>query len=72
MNLMRRIYYPYNKWEDWKAGMYNNNTTNEETLIMQSKELLIDDYLFYNVMLRVVTEWKHATELNLTNTSRNS
>ena len=73
---MKRIHHPYWKWEDYKAGLYNNieeiYTEKElEFLSNMVKELLCDPEVFYFIALKVIHEWKYSSEENLTNDSRN-
>lgn len=72
---MTRIYHPYWLWEDYKNGMYeiegNLTETQTEELTEKAKELLCNSTLFEYVALQVITKWKHAAEVNLTNPSRN-
>lgn len=69
---MKRKYYHYRIWEDHKAGLYNLDLIdNPEDLIRKSAELLKNTKLFYETMLKVISQWKNATEINMTNTSRN-
>ena len=72
---MKRIYHPYWKWEDYKAGLYDlDNFYNEqqtESMSLAAKEILCNSKYFLKTALKVISEWKHAAEVNLTNTSRN-
>jgi len=71
---MERIYHHYLLWEDWKKGMYEKDGRNleeQQKLSMFAKNLLSNPVLFENIALRVISEWKYATEFNLSNTSRN-
>lgn len=66
---MKRIYHPYWLWEDYLNGMYDNNSNNE--IILKSKELLKNTKLFYNIMLKILDEYKISTDCNLSNISCN-
>jgi hypothetical protein len=72
---MKRIYHPYWKWEDHKAGLYNmlDPYTEQQTekLSNDAKELLSNPELFRNVALTVIRDWPRSAEVNLSNPSRN-
>ena len=69
---MERIFHPYDKWEDFKNGMYEvpSNKKNEK-FIKKSIELLSNCDLFLNTCIDLINHWKIATEVNLTNTNFN-
>lgn len=70
-----RIYYPFWLWEDFKHGLYDIETTYNEKqvaeLIQKAKDLLSNSKLFEYAALKVIKEWKHSAEVNLSNPSRN-
>lgn len=72
---MKRIYHPYWVWEDFKNGLYDQEkmySEQEEFLLAnKGKELLSHLDEFEQVALKVISEWKNASEQNLTNISRN-
>jgi hypothetical protein len=73
---MIRIYHPYWKWEDYQNGLYANVEdafTEEDTEFLSNlaKELLTDPEAFFFVASKVISEWRFASEENLTNDSRN-
>jgi hypothetical protein len=72
---MKRIYHPYWKWEDYHAGLYDlDNYYNEqqtESMTFTAKEILCNSEFFLKTALKVVTEWRYAAEVNLSNPSRN-
>lgn len=72
---MKRIYHPYWLWEDYQNGFYNIEVTYSETeeyaLATQARDLLADSERFYEVALKVITEWKYSSEVNLSNIARN-
>ena len=67
-----RIYHPYWFWEDYKAGFYNNCTGESKK---EKRDLAIKMFnsksLTETYMKRVVNDWKHSCEHNLTNESMN-
>ena len=71
---MERIYHHYLLWEDYKKGLYDKAKRlmeEEEKMSSLAKGLLSNPVLFENMALRVISEWKHSSEVNLSNTSRN-
>jgi hypothetical protein len=67
---LKRIYHHYEKWEDYKNGMFAIHE-NEEILIPQAVKFMSDYKLFGAGMDRVVKEWPLACEHNLTDNSMN-
>lgn len=68
---MKQRYYHYTKWEDFKHGMYDEDKENRPERVQKAVELLTDLENLYEQMTRVTTEWKYATEQNLTNANIN-
>jgi len=68
---MQRIYHPYWLWEDYKNGMYELNSNNEDELTKKSINLLSDLTLFKEVALEVISKWIISTKVNLTNPNCN-
>jgi hypothetical protein len=67
-----RIYHPWNLWEDYKAGFYNNCSGDEKKLKIEKViEMFNSAELTEKYMRRVITEWKYSCEHNLTNSSMN-
>lgn len=69
---MKRVYHPYWRWEDFKAGFYDNcSGAIKEQLIKKGIEMFNSQKLTTENMMRVVEEWKYSCEHNLTNPSIN-
>ena len=71
---MERIYHHYLLWEDYKRGLYDKTKRtieDENRLANIAKSILTNSVLFKNMALRVISEWKYASEVNLSNPSRN-
>jgi len=64
---MERIFHHYEKWEDYQAGMYENQPETKEA-IQNAIRVLSNPRVCEEAMYRVVTEWRYATEFNLSNT----
>lgn len=67
-----RIYHPFWLWEDHKHGFYNNSSgEHKKKHIEKCLEMFNSEKLTRQFMFRVVDEWKHSMEHNLTNESLN-
>ena len=63
---MKRIYHHYSKWEDYKNGMYETSTPdNEDELILLGISLLTDSDAFYNVCIKILEKRNNSTDVNL-------
>jgi len=68
----KRIYHPYTRWEDYRAGFYDNCTgEKKQEKIAKVLEMFNDKSLTKEYMNRVVDEWVHSCEHNLTNNNMN-
>jgi hypothetical protein len=61
---MHRVFYPYTQWEDYKAGMFNNEWAEAE--VRESKKILSNPDLCLAAMSSVVKAYPKAAEHNLT------
>lgn len=69
---MKQIFHHYEKWEDWKDGLYALSVSDsDETMVVRAARLLSDVDLFREAALKVIHQWPHAAEVNLSNRSRN-
>jgi len=67
-----RIYHPYWRWEDYKAGFYNHCSGEEKKiLIKKGVEMFNSEKLTLINMYKVINEWKYSCEHNFTNPSLN-
>ena len=64
---MKRVYHHYTKWEDYQAGMYNEDKEGREERIQKAVDLLTDKPRLYLYMKRVTVEWPTACEQTFTN-----
>ena len=64
---MKRIYHPYDKWEDYKHGLFGA----DEQQTTGAAKLLATPEKLHAAMTHVSRNWKHAAEVNMTNRSRN-
>ena len=75
---MKRVFYNYTLWEDFKSGMYNPPCTSSietgissEERVAKAIECLSNETICRENMQKVVTEWVIATEQVLTNLEQN-
>lgn len=68
---MKQVFYPYTMWEDFKNGMYDEVKEGRSERIQFAIECLSNPAICYEQMKRVTSEWKIATEQNLTNPTTN-
>lgn len=68
---MKQRFYHYTKWEDFQNGMYDEEKEGRKQRVQKAVELLSNTDELYKAMTKVVTEWKYASEQNLTNQSIN-
>lgn len=65
---MKRIYHPFNLWEDFQNGMYEMG---EHEGLEEAKTLLSNPDELKKIMIIVCGEWIYSGEVNLSNRSRN-
>lgn len=64
---MRRIYHPWDRWEEHKHGMWRIVHGEErERLLAKAVEFTGDAELYGRWMMRVIEEWPYSCEHNLT------
>jgi hypothetical protein len=70
---MKRIFHPYNLWEEVKYGMYDNDFTglDKDVLIDKAVNLLSSPETLRHYMLRTTEEWPYSSEQNMTAGGRN-
>ncbi len=69
---MKRKFYHYEKWEDYKNGMFSStNKIEREDQIKQAISILSNKKLCFKSMLKVINSWPIACEHNLTNLEQN-
>lgn len=68
----QRIYHPWDRWEDYPAGFYENLSGNEKVEKIQAVlEMFSSPAVTEHYMRRVISEWPNSCEHNLTNSSMN-
>jgi hypothetical protein len=65
---MRKVFYPYTEWEEWKAGMYELDV--QPALIKAAADLLASSKL-EEAMYEVTKEFPRSTAHHLTATNEN-
>tara|TARA_R110002050_G_C8935549_1_gene512273 strand:+ start:2086 stop:2445 length:360 start_codon:yes stop_codon:yes gene_type:complete len=68
---MKRVFRKYTEWEDFKNGMFDEPPKDFEEMLNLSISLLRDCDRFFKVSLKVLSEWKVSSDVNLTNRSTN-
>jgi hypothetical protein len=70
--ILKQVFEHYEKWEDYKAGMFTTSTIqNKEEKILLSVNLLSSEKDFYEASLRMINDWEICTNVNLTNKGQN-
>lgn len=70
MNISQ-IFHHYEKWEDWKAGLFDSVCERFDEKLNLSKEVLQDEDKFLFIARDMVSEWKYSAEQNLSDKSMN-
>jgi hypothetical protein len=69
---VKRVYHRYEKWEDFRDGMWRVVTKSEESeLLKVALEFTGNAERYGSYMLRVIQEWPISCEHNLTNGGMN-
>lgn len=69
---MKQIYHQYNKWEDYKNGMWRKLSKEEDAeLLPKIIEFTGDHKLYGAAMIDVINNWKYACEHNLSDLNIN-
>lgn len=69
---MKQIFHHYEKWEDWKDGLYVLSVDDpNEVMVRRAARLLSDVDLFRESALKMIHRYPYAAEVNLSNRSRN-
>jgi len=69
---VKRIYHPYWTWEDFKNGMWNKVSKEQEPEMLKTAIEFTGDHEKYGqAMKRVINEWPVSCENNLTDLSTN-
>lgn len=69
---VKRIYHHWNKWEDYKAGFYDNKSGKEKQgMIDKVVEMFSSLELTEKYMDMAITKWYYSCEQNLTNNGMN-
>jgi hypothetical protein len=70
---MKREFYHYTQWEDYKSGMYRNVEKSDILdFVSKAKDLLSSPEQLGAAMAQVVTDWPVSAAHNLTNNEANS
>lgn len=69
--MISQIFHHYEKWEDWKAGLFDSVCTRFDEKLNLSKEVLENEELFLEVARDMVSSWPYSSEQNLSDKSMN-
>jgi hypothetical protein len=70
--MIKQIYHPYWKWEDFTNGMWRKETKDYENEYLPIAIKFTGDWNRYGAaMIRVINEWPVSCEHNLTDRSQN-
>ncbi len=70
--MTKRIYHHYEKWEDFKAGMWKRCLPEDEKELLEKAIEFTGNHVKYGLaMMRVIREWPLTCEHNLTDNSIN-
>lgn len=68
---MERIFHHYELWEDYHAGMYDENKEGRKERVKKAAYILGTPDVCEKAMEKAVAEWENATEYNLSNAEIN-
>ena len=68
---MERIFHHYELWEDYHAGMYDESKEGRKRRVEEAARILGTPSICERAMKMVVSDWKYATEYNLSNAEIN-
>lgn len=60
---MSRIWVHYEKWEDWKNGLYASNKQDE--LVERVKSFLSNSSLFFEISMQMLNQWPNSSLHNM-------
>jgi hypothetical protein len=64
---IKRVFHHHEKCEEYKTRMWKQIPVNErESMIIASRDLMIDHQAFRLAMIKAVNAWPHSCEANLT------
>jgi len=69
---MKKIFHTYDKWEDYKNGLFSTKEKDDDDLVVElCGKLLSDQKLFKSAIERMTKSWPYSTEENLSDTGIN-
>jgi hypothetical protein len=68
---MKRVFHPYDKWEDYKHGFYGGLDYPKDNNLTRYADLLRNLEEFEKALKIIVSTWKYSCEHNLTNENIN-
>ena len=71
MSNNRQLFYSYDKWEDYKFGMFKEDSVDRENRVDRAAFLFKDQYMCNLFMRRVCDEWEISCKQVFTNPQMN-
>lgn len=68
---IKQKFHHFNKWEDFKNGLFDSNCDFYDEKLNFSIELLSDQDMFFYIGLKMCEDWIYSAEHNLTDSSMN-
>jgi hypothetical protein len=68
---MNRIFHPYDKWEDYRAGFHGGQDYPKDNTLELYASLLRDLPKFETALQHILGNWKYSCEHNLSNEGMN-
>lgn len=69
--MIKRVYHPFNKWEDYKHGFYGGMDYPKDNTLALYASLLKDLAKFETTLITIINEWHYSCEHNLSNENMN-
>ena len=66
-----QLFYSYTQWEDYKYGMYEEDSKDRKNRVQRAVLMLSDEYMCTLFMKKVREEWIIACKQNFTNAQMN-
>jgi hypothetical protein len=68
---MEQYFIHYEKWEDYKEGMYKLEATNKDKLLIYAIQILSNPRLFDYILKIIKEQWPICYKVNMTNKQQN-
>jgi hypothetical protein len=66
--MIKQVWHPYQRWEDYQAGMWRKEQKEKEQELLSVAIEFTGDHIKYGAaMMEVIKTWKYSCEHNLSN-----